>query len=357
MKKTLALCLCAIIIASAATACTAKTNTDSTSATGSEPITEIYNLSDVSDLMTPQEIMDDVSVVDFNLSTETEGLKKVEEKDDESATAKIKYYDRNDNLVYVKYIGYGEDCFDYYTKSKSGREIVVKYILQDGKTFAVDVECDDYTVGFNELSITAKYCAKQIYVTAIQEADDDFPKTASYEYDGKQFNLTENRFYSADGYHCYTCYYEGDTCTEDDYVMYKKVDSAPTNDDLNEMLDDHRVKDAEIILGEHRLEYIEKADRDKQWFVVADIHIVFNSEKGAEQFANKYGLNYQLSEYGERYYTVCLKDTAIAVDEEFDDFIEFASQEYNDYIFGKIKLTDNGTLVDISTNESSLVYY
>ena len=65
--------------------------------------------------------MDDVSVVDFNLSTETEGLKKVEEKDDESATAKIKYYDRNDNLVYVKYIGYGEDCFDYYTKSKSGK--------------------------------------------------------------------------------------------------------------------------------------------------------------------------------------------------------------------------------------------
>ena len=105
------------------------------------------------------------------------------------------------------------------------------------------------------------------------------------------------------------------------------------------------------------IEYIEKADRDKQWFVVADIHIVFNSEKGAEQFANKYGLNYQLSEYGERYYTVCLKDTAIAVDEEFDDFIEFASQEYNDYIFGKIKLTDKGTLVDISTNESSLVYY
>ena len=139
--------------------------------------------------------------------------------------------------------------------------------------------------------------------------------------------------------------------------MYKKVDSAPTNDDLNEMLDDHRVKDAEIILGEHRLEYIEKADADKQWFVVADIHIVFNSEKGAEQFANKYGLSYQLSEYGERYYTVCLKDTAIAVDEEFDDFIEFASQEYNDYIFGKIKLTDKGTLVDISTNESSLVYY
>lgn len=124
---------------------------------------------DTEGLMTPDEVMNDASTVDLNHYMEVEGLKKVEEKDDESATGTIDYYDRNGNIVYKKYIGYGEDSFDYYIKSNSGKSLTVKYILEDGKTIGVNAECEDYTISFNKLDGSAKYGANDIYITSLRK--------------------------------------------------------------------------------------------------------------------------------------------------------------------------------------------
>ena len=160
---------------------------------------------DTEELMTPDEVMNDASTVDLNHYMEVEGLKKVEEKDDESATGTICYYDKNGEIVYKKYIGYGEDAFDYYIKSNSSKNLTVKYILEDGKTIGVNAECEDYTISFNKLDGSAKYGANDIYITSQKKYDSDFPKIAEYQYDGEKFNLVGNAFYGKDGYCRYSC--------------------------------------------------------------------------------------------------------------------------------------------------------
>lgn len=355
MKKLLCLIMATVMVLTAFAACSKQTNVDDEATTEQgQPVSNI-NV-DTDGLMTPEEVIEDSSTIDFEHRMEVEGLKKVEEKDDESSTAAISYYDRNGDIVYKKYIGYGEDCFDYYIKSKSGKDLSVKYIDENGQTSSIEASCDDYDISFRELDASEKYGAKSIGITVEKTAENDFPKIAEYEYDGKKFNLTGNTFYSSDGYHRYSCSYDDGSATEDDFVLFEKVENPQVNNDLTEMVNDHRVMSVEFIEGQHEIQYTEDKSGAKTWFLNADLYFVFNSQKGAEQFAGKYGLTAKESQYNERYYT-CTVNAAVPVSAEYAEFFDFAQQDFNDYIFGRLHFADDGSVVDITENDTNLVFY
>ncbi|MGN0479334.1 MAG: hypothetical protein ACI4GO_07860 [Hominenteromicrobium sp.] len=82
--------------------------------------------------MTVQEVLEDISEVDFFYQLPDTSAYRQETVDEpETDTQRILYYE-DDRLVFVRYIGYGEDTFDCYTQSKSGNDLVVRYIDQDG---------------------------------------------------------------------------------------------------------------------------------------------------------------------------------------------------------------------------------
>lgn len=356
MKKVLCLIITLTMVLTAFAACSKPTNVDDEATTRQgQPVSNAKV--DTEGLMTAEEVIDDASTVDFNLRMEVEGLKKVEEKDDESATSTISYYDRNGKIIYKKYVGYGEDSFDFYTKSKSGKDLTVKYIDEDGKTDSINVTCTDYSISFGDIDSAEKYGADDVDIVVQKTAENDFPKTAEYEYEDGKFKLTGNMFYADDGYHRYSCSYDDGNPTESDIVLYEKADSVKTNDDLYEMANDHRVKSAEFVEGQHKIEYTKDTNGKKTWFLCADIYFVFNNQTGAEQFADKYGLTAQLSQYGDRFYTCTLAQTAVPVDGTFSEFFDFAQQDFNDYSFGKLHLTDSGAIADITENDANLIFY
>lgn len=358
MKKLLCVLMATAMIFTVFSACSKPNENDkpTTEAPTTAKASTGFN-TDTEGLMTPDEVMNDASTVDLNHYMEVEGLKKVEEKDDESATGTIGYYDKNGNIVYKKYIGYGEDSFDYYIKSNSGKDLTVKYILEDGKTIGVNAKCEDYTISFNKLDGSAKYGANDIYITSQKKYDSDFPKIAEYQYDGEKFNLVGNAFYGKDGYCRYSCTDgDNDKKVEDELILFEKIDTPQVNNDLAEMANDHRVLSVEFIEGQHTIKYTEDKNGKKSWFIDGEIYFVFNSKKGAEQFASKYGLTAKNSEYNDRYYT-CTLTASIPIDKDYTDFYSFSSQDFNDCIFGRLHLSNNGTVLNITENDTNLVFY
>lgn len=62
------------------------------------------------------------------------------------------------------------------------------------------------------------------------------------------------------------------------------------------------------------------------------------------------------SEYNDRYYT-CTLTASIPIDEDYTEFYSFSSQDFNDYIFGRLHLSNNGTVLNITENDTNLVFY
>lgn len=310
------------------------------------------------DMVSFNDIIKDVKNVDFYLPLDTNGLTEKVEKDDESATAVKRYYD-GDILVFAIYEGYGENCFDYYTKSESDKDITVKYIYQDGSVFSVDVSCDDYSISFSELDKKAEYGAKTIYATAGKSADNDFPKYVSYAYENGKAYVSCGCYYDTDGYHYYSAYPIDDkgNIEAEDVLRYQLVEKADVDKSIYTKLNDYRVNDVEICFGEHRLEYTENPDGSKNWFIVANVNAVFNDRAKALEFSDKYGIDVDVSDTDDDYFIAKFDGVTLPVSDKFEDFFEFASQEVNDYYYCSVIFDKDGAVKKLDSSTSALSYY
>lgn len=310
-----------------------------------------------SDMMSFDDIMSDIKNIDLYYEPDFDGLTVQTEKDDESATA-VKYYYDGDTLVYAVYEGYGEDCFDYYTASKQGRELTVKYVNEESERFSVDVSCKDYSISFSELDKKDKYGAKYITASAEEPAENDFSRSVTYTYENSNEYISQGFYYEEDGYHRYSAYPTEDNKIEsEDTVIYKKADSVNVNESLPSMLKDYRVKNGELALGTHTLEYTQNANGEKSWYVVADVYAVFDDRFKALEYSEKYGIDVQKSETDEDYWVAKFEGTALPVSDSFDDFFGFAKQEINDYYYCALIFDDDGRLKDLDPSSAKLTYY
>lgn len=310
------------------------------------------------DMMSFDDIMDDVKKVDLFLEPDYSNLTEKVEKDDEAATA-IKYYYDGDALVYAKYEGYGEDSFDYYTKSESGRDLTVKYVDENSERYSVDVSCDDYCVSFLYLEKKCEYDARHIIASAEIAAENDLPKTVTYVYDNGETYISNGYYYAEDGYHSYySIPIDGDNnMVSDDIVKYAKVDSVNVNKDIPSYLDDERIIDSEIVVGEHTIEYTENADGSKNWYVVADVYAVFDSEDKAVEFAKEYNLDYNVSNTDDTIFMSWFEKVTLPISDSYEDFLDFAMQEVNDYYYCSLVFDEDGNIKDLNPATAKMSYY
>ncbi|MDD6620556.1 MAG: hypothetical protein PUE75_05645 [Eubacteriales bacterium] len=305
-----------------------------------------------SDMTSFDDIISDTKNIDLYYTPDYDGLTEKIEKDDESATA-VRYFYDGDNVVYAKYEGYGEECFDYFTSSESGKKLTVKYIDNNSERYSVDISCDDYSVSFSELDKKDKYDAKFITVTVEAPAENDFPKSVIYTYYKGQVYISEGYYYADDGYHRYC----NDGFSTEDAVLYDKVDSVNVNEGLKSILSDYRVCDSEIAVGQHHLEYTQNDDGTKNWFIVADVYAVFDDKFKASEFSEKYGIDVSVSDTDENYWVARFEKTAIPISDSFEDFFEFAKQEFSDYYYCSLIFDKNGRLKELNPSTAKLTYY
>lgn len=307
--------------------------------------------------MSFDDIYNDVANIDLYLDPDFEDFTEKVEKADESSTAIKDYYD-GDTLVYKKYEGYGEDSFDYITKSKGNRDIVVKYINQDGVRYSVNVDCNDYTITFKELNEKSKYGADSIYATAYKQNKNDFKEYATYSLENEKIYLVNGAYYDYDGYHYYTAQPTDDkgNVEAEDTVKYKLVEKADIDDKLFSMLKDYRVGDIEICIGNHNLEYTQSKDKTKNWYILSDVYAVFKSRDKAIEFSDKYKVDVFVPK-DEDYYVAKFEGATLPVSNEYSGFFDFASEENNDFFYCSVILDKNGDVTNLKSSSAMLTYY
>lgn len=300
--------------------------------------------------MTYEDVNEDISNVDlFHQMDIKENYQQVVKEDIESSTQKIEYYD-GEELVYVHYIGYGEDSFDYYTKSKSGKDMIVTYVDQDQQRYSVSIETDEYSVSSSDL----KNQAMNSYImTLYQKHDHSFDEYITYCYENNILYLSDARYFDEEGcLHKYNGYFNGDEIEEDDYILYEKCDNIKESQELLDIIFHAYYDHIELLIGNHQLSY----DLDHQWYITGNFAVVFDNVDQAKQYANDMNL---LSLLDEDNACIMLENMTLKISEDFmcgnADFYEFASQEVNDYYYMTIEYHQDGLYR--LYNEHILSYY
>ncbi len=336
-------------------ACSSKGNNDDNVKVISDVVHD--NDDKFADFMSFDDIYNDVANIDLYLEPDFSDLTEKIEKDDESSTAVKNYYD-GDKLVYKKYEGYGEDSFDYITESKGNRDIVVKYINQDGERYSVNIDCDDYSLAFKDLNKKSKYGADSIYATAYKQNKNDFKEYATYSYENGKIYLVNGAYYDYDGYHNYSAQPTDDkgNVEAEDTVKYKLAEKVNIDKNLYTMLKDYRVGDIEICIGNHSLEYTQAKDKIKTWYIVSDVYAVFKSRDKAIEFSDKYNVDVFVPK-DEDYYVAKFEGATLPVSKDYSDFFDFFSEEIDDFFYCSVILDKNAEVTNLKSSSAMLVYY
>lgn len=311
------------------------------------------------DYLSFDDVIEDVEVVDLYLQPDYTGLKEKVEKDDESSTAKRYFYD-GDKLVYCKYEGYGENSFDYYTKSKSGKDIVVKYIDSDSVRNSVTIKSDVYTVSYSDLNKKDDYKADNIYVTVGENQSDDFSKYITYAYVNSNVHIDSAYYYSTDGYHKYTTSLNEDNKYDSfDDICFENVDSVEVDNSLCSMLNDYMVDDCEMLVGNQKFEYFEEDNNEKAWYAVGDFYAVFNNESKAKAFSKKYDVEVKQSDTDEDFWIAEFKQKTFKISSDFDDFYKtaFDMQNTDDYYYSSVLFDKDLNIKGFKNSTAKLMYY
>lgn len=316
-----------------------------------------YVLGKMDGIMTVDEILSDISQVDLFHEMKTDGLECKKSVDDKNSTVDYLYYDKDGSLVYTDREGYGEDSFDYCTKSKSGIPITVTYVEQEGKRYSVSVACEKYVVDFKDIDKSEKHGAKELFVTGGNTDKGTLSNTVTYVIEGDKCRIDSAYYFDKDGFHRYSCSKDGEKLDEYDDVIFEKADSIDTNSNVLALSKNEAVSDTEILLGNHKIKYTESGSGEKNWFIVADLFFVIDSDENAEAFEKASGYKAEPSSYAEGLLTVTVPQAVIPVSSSFDGFYEFVNSDFSDYTFESITLSENGELLEFGTDAPLLMYY
>ncbi len=291
----------------------------------------------------PDDVLADCGKIDFDLRPDFKGLKKKTVKDEENSTSTDNWYDSRGNLKYSDYRngGFGEDSFDYYTKSKSGKALTLTYCLNEGETYWVKATADTYSVHFNDIGEDG---ADDIYIEEY--------KPGGWEY--VSYNKSESGwvtgyavFFGDEGLIQYYGYSE-----EDDYItdtLAKKVNDIKVSD-FSEKL--YYAAPAQCSARSCKISYTENSD-GREWYLTAPFIYQFDSVEQANRFSKEFGL--PEPEYspldgetlqidtGEYTFRVSLD---FAQSEEFSGFVK---NEINDDYSIVLKLNDDKEITGFET--------
>lgn len=308
-----------------------------------------------SELISLDEVLEDIQDIDFYLALDKDGLTTKEDVDEESSTSIVKYYKEDGTLVYEEFIGYGETCFVHYTTTKRGRTAAVKYIDSEGARAEVIISTDEYEASFSDLNKELDYGADYIFVNVLNSGVGVVSDCVTYEFSQGKWIVSSAKYFAEDGYHSFYTYLEEGKPVSEDIVT---INSGKAGDatDISKIAHDKLVKNLDILAGEHRLSY-DKSGGDMRWMVSGNYILEFNNNDDARAFADAYGYEAVALETDEETMVVNLGELTLLVSDTYESFRDFASFEYNDYMYMTVKLDDNGEITEITREGTTLSYY
>ena len=240
-----------------------------------------------SDCISVEEVLDDIRKIKLDHDNDLSGLHSEKSYDEEKDTAIVNYYNAKGEKVYTFYEGFGEENYDCYTDSASGRRLTVNYYDDGDKN--VSIECDDYGVKFSSVDENEIYGAQTVSVCIKRAFSSHLPEEMTCFYEGGRCTAQYSFWFDESGYHRSESWIdeEGKLQSYDD-LIYEHVTQAPKTDST--MLTDEGVYIMpEFVMGRHRLFYTGDKN-DAKWYLQTDFVRTFGSEAEAEAFRKKYSL-------------------------------------------------------------------
>lgn len=301
------------------------------------------------------EVFDDISNINLYLKPDFNNKKYTVKTvaDTENGTKNLNYYSGS-TLVYTKYEGYGEEGFAHYTKTASGLNATVKYYIDSGNNRTVGIETPKYSVFANSLNKKDRYGLGDTNITLVSNnIKAPFDGSVSYYYDNGKATF-ENAVYLENGnYQRYSFYIDEEGKEEEytDVLVYGKT--PKTSDDvIRVLLSDKNYKYAAIqIKGSNK--WYNSGDK---WYVNAQLAIVMDSQKQAEEYIKKNNLKGTVDDYG----SVIVKIDNVTLPINKSAFLEkgklpeYISGEVEDSYFRKITLDSNGVITKLAPASISI---
>lgn len=299
-----------------------------------------------SDCITIDEIFKDVKNIDLYYKPDTSALKSETIRDKENDTADVYWKDSKGKTVYKFYEGYGEKLFDYFTKSKSGRDITVQYWDNDGERYDISVKCDDYCISFCRPNTDSKYGADDIGICIYKNKDSLLNESINYGYTKNRWTVYPCFYLDNEGYKEYWTYYDDGTkkiesCTN---IIHTHCTAEPKCHD--EMLTDPLLTfKPEFVIPAYKLSYLGTPD-EGQWFITADFVLSFESEEAKNAYKEKYNLSGSETQGNEyEYLTLRTGEITVPLAKDFEGLSDFVNLwDVNDSYYKAVNMNGQGEI-------------
>ncbi len=301
--------------------------------------------------MSPQEILDELRGIDLTgKKINYSGMESETVTDEENSTS-ITYYSKEGERIYAVYEGYGEECIDFYTKTKSGYKVTVKYVYPGTEEAYADVTFENngwtYVATYGDLNQETFYGASIINIIILCE---DGMYT---EY--MLFNIT---FENSD----ISCLLESAKYIDSngDYRQYinEGYDELLVEkyDDKNELCDVpiEELVDTEILMGPHTV-YL---GENNEFYIKTTLVRVFSEGTGVDRFVKEHDFTKGKDVNDEldiAYNDVVLKFADDCSVDGYENVFGFVMDEYNDYVYKSVLFNEEGEISKVSTG--TLSYY
>lgn len=301
--------------------------------------------------MTPLEILDELYGIDLTgKKINYNGMESETVTDEESSTS-ITYYSKDGERMYAVYEGYGEECVDFYTETKSGYKTTVKYIYPGTEEAYADVTFEKdslkYAASYELLNSESYYGAESIYVTVTSKGE-IFDEYISYfiSYAEGEYScvLEFARYIDSNGDYREFAYDAYDELLVGSYDEKLELCAVPVEE----------LADTEILMGPHTV-YL---GENNEVYIKTTLVRVFREDTGVDEFVKQYNFTRGKDvndEFDIAYNDVVLKFADDCKVEGYENVFDFVMDEYNDYVYRSVSFNEDGEISKVSAG--ALSYY
>lgn len=307
------------------------------------------------DILSVNEVFEDISDIDFNLSPDFDEQKyRIETvEDSENSTKDINYYS-GDTLIYTRYEGYGEEAFANYTKSNSGLPATVKYFTDSGDNRTVCIETSKYSLYANTVDESLQYGMGDVeIIISAENSIKPFDAAVTYYFDNGVATFKNASYYENGNYIHYSFYIDADS-VEDEYSRVLVSGEAPkVSEDVSKLLVEDRRYDYAAILVSNANKWYNAEDN---WYVETELCFAFDSEERATEYMKDNSIDGIVDDYGD--YVVKVNDVILKISKDFitneENFEHYVTQEIEDSYYQTILVDENGVVTDLESASISL---